>query len=241
MSSKPKLETKPEKSRRGRPAKISRERILREARQIPSTELTMPAVAKRLGVNPVALYYHFKSREALIIAVAADMATEFRPRAIGSADWREWLWRTACDLHRFIIANPILAATPGQWAHLGRLGGQLAESALEVLENAGVGKLDAGRIWSVVSCYVYLHATIFLELSKGDKASQEKIGRQQLGNLEQLPRIRALAEVLGKTNPKEAFDDNLRWLIQTFPEPKPLGSRPQSTKTARRRLKSASK
>lgn len=58
--------------KRGRPALISRSRILEVARTFDSETLTMQAVAAELGVARQALSYHVTDREGLLRLVAED-------------------------------------------------------------------------------------------------------------------------------------------------------------------------
>src|SRR3984885_15362531 len=76
---------------RGRPARISRERILAAARTITPEALTMQKVADALGVDPTALNYHVGDRDGLRQLVALDVfAAELRRVEIaGGGDWRD--------------------------------------------------------------------------------------------------------------------------------------------------------
>src|SRR5271168_335957 len=58
---------------RGRPARISRERIIAAARTIAPEALTMQKVADVLGVDPKALNYHVRDRDGLRELVAVDV------------------------------------------------------------------------------------------------------------------------------------------------------------------------
>lgn len=49
----------------GRPARVDREQIAQAAADIGLSELTMRAVADRLGVSVTSLYYHVRDREEL--------------------------------------------------------------------------------------------------------------------------------------------------------------------------------
>src|ERR1700755_143263 len=76
---------------RGRPARISRERIIAAARTIAPEALTMQKVADALGVDPKALKYHVGDRDALRALVAVDVfESELRRVKIpDGGDWRD--------------------------------------------------------------------------------------------------------------------------------------------------------
>ncbi|MEU8240213.1 TetR/AcrR family transcriptional regulator C-terminal domain-containing protein [Actinoplanes missouriensis] len=77
--------------RRGRPPRISRARIVAEARAMDPETLTMQAVAERLGVDRKALNYHVSDRDGLLELVALDAlhAEVGETELPAGADWRE--------------------------------------------------------------------------------------------------------------------------------------------------------
>jgi AcrR family transcriptional regulator len=95
----------PTPRRRGRPARLSRERILRAALGLldrePPEALTMAKVAAALGTAPMSLYTHVRSREDLLDGAAAlalgglDIAIPAR----GSWQARVRAWAHALRAH----------------------------------------------------------------------------------------------------------------------------------------------
>jgi TetR/AcrR family tetracycline transcriptional repressor len=77
--------------RRGRPPRISRERIVAAARAMDPATLTMQAVAEELGVDRKALNYHVSDRDGLLELVALELlSTEIGVAVIpAGTDWRE--------------------------------------------------------------------------------------------------------------------------------------------------------
>ena len=82
--------------------------MLDTARSLSAEELTMPEVAKILGVKTPALYHHFSSREALIGEVGQQLFSDMPIPDPDSANWREWLHDINMRLYRFVLANPLL-------------------------------------------------------------------------------------------------------------------------------------
>ena len=84
---------------RGRPraseAKLSADAILDAALALLAEKglpaLTMRALARRLGADPMALYHYFPVKSALLGAAAERSVSALRPRMRAGADWRERL------------------------------------------------------------------------------------------------------------------------------------------------------
>lgn len=98
-------------ARRGRPSRLSRERILSEALAVltdtPINEFSLGLVAKRVGATAMSLYTYFPSRDALLLALAEDVFRRFEAPA-PAAHWRDeitdWLWATVHHLDRYPVA-----------------------------------------------------------------------------------------------------------------------------------------
>ena len=96
---------------RGRPARISRERIIAAARTIEPEALTMQRVADVLGVDPKALNYHVRDRDGLRQLVVLDVfESELRRVKIpGGGDWREVIRAYVHALREATIKLGVLA------------------------------------------------------------------------------------------------------------------------------------
>lgn len=81
---------------RGRPRKdqqrLSRDQILDEAlgllAEVGLASLSMRALARRLGIDPMALYHYFADKDALLAAAAERSFASLRPRMPAKGDWR---------------------------------------------------------------------------------------------------------------------------------------------------------
>jgi TetR/AcrR family tetracycline transcriptional repressor len=199
----------------GRPAKISRERILQEARQLGAGELSFARIAERLGVRQQALYYHFDSREDLLQALAVDLAREFNPQPGDPKRWRAWLEETGLRFYDVLISNPVVLET-SNWRGLAMFGLPLLEAALETLEGAGHSPKDAGRAWDVVADLAYVEARTLVEARKvGPMPARfdldEMAGRPT-------PLTRAYYAQIEK-DPRKRFTETLQWLVAALPRP----------------------
>jgi TetR/AcrR family transcriptional regulator, tetracycline repressor protein len=143
---------------RGRPARISRERIIAAARTIAPEALTMQKVADVLGVDPKALNYHVRDRDGLRQLVVLDLfESELRrvkmPRG---GDWRDVVRAYVHALREATIKLGVLAVAihlPGSQG-LGAL--SPVEGVLQALVGAGFNVEDAGRALTFISEMAYV-------------------------------------------------------------------------------------
>lgn len=110
---------------------------------------TMRAVATRLGVEAMSLYWHVENKQALLDAVVARVVDTAHADMIhdGTGDWQEVLRGAARTIRRMLHAHPnavgLIAGRSGlafshQEEHL--------ERTLAVVEEAGFSRVDAVHI-----------------------------------------------------------------------------------------------
>ncbi|HEX5256816.1 MAG TPA: TetR/AcrR family transcriptional regulator C-terminal domain-containing protein [Mycobacterium sp.] len=137
---------------RGRPRRISRDRIVSAARSVAPEALTMQAVADVLGVDPKALNYHVGDRDALRELVALDVFESALTRVAMPAggDWRSVL-RIYCAALRDAVVELGVLATYFRLPPKGI--GALApvERVLQELVDAGFSVVDAGHALRLVT------------------------------------------------------------------------------------------
>jgi len=103
--------------KRGRPDKtkpgLSREAILTGARVWAfecGNRLTMRGLARYLNVDPMAIYYYFDDKKALLQALTTQwMESLYRPN--GQGLWRDELTRLIDSYLKLLTANPSLKET----------------------------------------------------------------------------------------------------------------------------------
>ena len=92
----------------GRPARISREAIAEAANDIGLSDLTLRAVADRLGVSIPSLYHHVDGKDDLLrLAAEYSAARTPIPRDEGQ-DWAVWLLQWAVYNRDAFVAEPAL-------------------------------------------------------------------------------------------------------------------------------------
>jgi TetR/AcrR family tetracycline transcriptional repressor len=205
----------------GRPAVISREKILTAAKQIDSRELTMNAVAQALDVNKASLYYHFRSRQELIGSLCAGLLSELQIPAPAPANWRHWLKEAATRLFDTLCSNPVFLELDNL-SRFAQAGLPLQETALETLEEAGFPLPDAVHIWRLISGYVYLAATNMLETrTEAIKELKQELPRmlEEAERIRPMPRVRSLMALGSQRDPRHRFEETLAFQVRALPEP----------------------
>ena len=104
------LETPPRRKRNPR-GSLNREVILAEAFRLcrgeSLDELSMPKLAKRMGVGVTSLYWYFHTKEELLLAMLAQVSDEFL-QALPDHDglpWDEHFRRYFGDMRRIFLRN----------------------------------------------------------------------------------------------------------------------------------------
>ena len=143
------------------PTGLSRERILRVARDLVAREgmatLSMRRLAQELDVWPMSVYRYFRDKDELLDAIAAAAAADVElPGA--SAPWRE---RISALLHaaRDAIGDPSGVGSRLPRASLTPEGLRLPEAGLSILADAGCTEEQAASAWRALWSYTFGFAT----------------------------------------------------------------------------------
>ena len=148
------------RGRPGRPARITRQRVIDVAKTMDPSSFTMKAVADELGVDPSAVNYHVSDRETLRKLVATEIVGEW----IGGVqipedvDWREALRIFATAMRDALIAtgSPNVVfdlsseSVPGAFA--------LVEDVYRRLRDIGLQPAEAGSVLTAVNMVAFAAA-----------------------------------------------------------------------------------
>lgn len=135
----------------GRPARVTRTMIARAAYEIGLSELTMRAVADRLGVSSTSLYYHVRDREDLTRMVAEYSAEQLVPPRDQGQHWTRWLLEWAQFTRAAFVGQPgLLEQFLNGTIELERMLPNI-DRVIGVLEREGFDPDDAMRAYSLVS------------------------------------------------------------------------------------------
>lgn len=140
--------------KRGRPARLSIERILAVAVTKHPERLTMQSLAAELDVAPSALYRWVRDREELLELVSAELTRRIELTERPTKDnWREWLIEQAYRMREGYLELPGLAqrVLSGPHRHTGP--SSIEEGVVEAFVFGGASPESARQYW-----YVYCSA-----------------------------------------------------------------------------------
>ncbi len=139
-----------------RPARLSRELIVDTALELVAQRgvdgLTMRALARALGTDPMAVYRHVRDKDELLGALCDAVLAELEPLD-PAGPWRPQLERLADDLRGRLAARPslvpVLAGAPITPAAVA-----VTEQALALLARDGVPADVAAKGFAALFAYV---------------------------------------------------------------------------------------
>jgi AcrR family transcriptional regulator len=201
-------------SRRGRPARISREQIVRAAAAAGS-QVRMADVARALDVAPAALYHHVRDRNELLELVAAHVLEEtpfddWAPE--DGTPWPQWVRAYALAFRAAILANPgavryvrlTTATTRTRLVQIDRLVGVLLAAGFDLADASHtvqlVNLLVCGEAWERAS-------------SGGDDLQMAEFARAIASRADELPSLAPLADPGARPDPDSQFTFALDCLI----------------------------
>ncbi|BBY01825.1 TetR/AcrR family transcriptional regulator [Mycobacterium seoulense] len=122
-------------------------------------EVSIPLVAKLLGVGVTSIYWHVRNKSALLDAMTdRALRRSGLPSFVESADWRESLMAHARGVRQTFLGNPVLTdliLIRGALSPMARrLGAQEMDKAIASMIEAGLDRRDALETYSAVSVLV---------------------------------------------------------------------------------------
>jgi AcrR family transcriptional regulator len=149
-------------ARRGRPPRASRQQIVDAAvallREAPDDTLTMARVAQSVGLTPMALYRHFKDRDALMDEVVGQILIERNASIPRDGPWQDQLraWVLGGLDHLVPCAQVVqlvFAGGSSRWVHD-------AATLVRILDQAGFAdeELADMQVWIALSVGGYVMA-----------------------------------------------------------------------------------
>lgn len=152
----------PKRSKGGRPATLSTERIVTAAIEVLDTEgldaLTMRRVGRQLNAAAMSLYRHLPDRSALLTAVVDRLLAEAVVELDAGDLWPEALYRFGSSYRRTLLAHPravpLLATQPADL----QVGLRLMSAVLDRFEAVGISRTNAITAVRSVGVFVLGHA-----------------------------------------------------------------------------------
>jgi AcrR family transcriptional regulator len=137
----------------GRPAQLSRERIVATALELDLDTMTMRGLADRLGVRHSTLYGWVSGRgELLDLISAVTIEKTLPPDDPIDGDWRTWLAGLARRMRTELLSAPGHAARlrdSSFRAHRDQAHERLHSRVLDALTSSGLAPEEAARTWAV--------------------------------------------------------------------------------------------
>ena len=131
-------------------SRLSRSVVVRRAIELADSEgvdaLTIRRLAQELGVTPMALYWHFRSKEELIAGVADMIWSEIRTSVDPAADWPDQLRGMLESLVGVLRAHTSAPALLVGSEKLGSARWEATELTLDILRRAGFDPRQASEI-----------------------------------------------------------------------------------------------
>jgi TetR/AcrR family transcriptional regulator, tetracycline repressor protein len=175
--------------RRGRPPKVSPEAILDVVDAKQSSDWTMASIAAELGVSEPAIYYHFPSKQALLVALGARVVGQL-PVPAATENWEEWLGAFAEAALDYCRAHPFLA--------------DVELSAVAMQQTASVRLLD--ELLQRLHGYGFEKDSALMALAAVMVVVQQFTRTEVLASV-QHDRLTALARESGATLAEDAYRD----------------------------------
>jgi AcrR family transcriptional regulator len=201
--------------RRGRPARIDIDDIVRAGAAIGLPALSVTAVAEALGVSPPSLYRHVRDRDALEALVGEHLTAGYElPRDRGQP-WADYLVELGHSLRELLLAHP------GLGRYLQRLGAESAgtlriiDHCDQVLVSRGLAPVEALLVGATVANFAV--AAVERQQAMATPSAAEAIQRfstavEAIGP-DRLPTlVRAVSE-FRQLDPDVYFDWSLRCLV----------------------------
>jgi TetR/AcrR family transcriptional regulator, tetracycline repressor protein len=160
--------------------RLSRETVARAALALTDGEgldaLTVRRLATDLGVTPMALYWHFKDKDALLEGVAEAVLLEVRlPTHTESEPWAPRLRELLDALLAPLAAHPAAAPLVKTRMLLNDAGRDIAERVLDLLAEAGFSAERAAQ----VAVYAMLSMTSLVSDVPGQNVGASEEERDQ--------------------------------------------------------------
>lgn len=137
--------------------RLSRDLLVDAAFRIADTEgpeaLTLRRLGTELGVDPTAVYRHFRTKDDLLAATAGRLLREALDTFQASGSWRDDLKRYVLRMRAIYLAHPRIAALIATASSPLEDEARVTEQGLEILQAAGLSDRDTALVFEIVEAY----------------------------------------------------------------------------------------
>ncbi len=200
--------------------------------------LTFSSLAKRLGVTPPALYWHFKNRDELLAAMVDHAFADLHPPAPLGATWQE----QACELYGWfrerLLAQPAVFGTTTFGVLLPYRFIEIGVAGSAILRHSGLRGEDLVRASRALFWHTYGFALFESSLRHASSAALPGlVVERAVGSLarEDLERLLGNLGRLTDYDPGEVFRYGLDLLLRGIAQDGARGSAQDGAKAGARR------
>lgn len=140
-------------------APLTRERVVAAALRILDRDglegLTMRALGRELGVDPMAVYYHVPNKAALLDGVVEAVWSELELPEWGGGPWQVQLERIARAMRETLRAHPNALPVMATRPNLSAPGFRLVDRTLEVLLAVGLPPQEAMEFVNAAGSFLF--------------------------------------------------------------------------------------
>lgn len=207
-------------ARAGKPggrARLTREsivdRYIELADRAGGAEVSLRQLGEALGVDPTAVYRHFRGKDDLLAAVTdrllAGVVDAFEP----TGDWREDLRALGLRTRTVYLSHPHLARVLAQSPSSHPSNARLVEVCLSALRSSGLSDSDAAQAVELIEDYVAGVSSLDAEIDESAVAAW----RRELAALppERYPNLAAVSGHLRENGP-DSFEFGLDLLFDAL-------------------------
>jgi AcrR family transcriptional regulator len=203
-------------TRLGRPPRISRELIADAAHDIGIANLSLKAVAERLGVSVASLYHHIEGRDDLMRLAAQSTATKAQFPEDQGQHWAVWLSHWAVRIHRGFLEQPELLGQYLDGAVSVEVIAQNVDIVIALLGRQGFDINEASRAYEIINIVAIGSALSATREQRAKKAGRSIVAeyRRMLAQHgpDEFPHIREWL-ALRKTTPPPRFEDRITTVL----------------------------
>jgi AcrR family transcriptional regulator len=162
--------------------------------------MTIRSLAADLGVAPMSLYRHIRSKDDLLDEVAEVLLKRaWRPPAKTRA-WRTWVTQAANGLRRLLVAEPAVLHVYLQHPVVSPTAVERMELMIETLRQAGLSAPKAKDVYAAIHTYTIGFAALEASRANWRPAKGDELAKQLAGYTTPRQFDRGLAYILDGVN-----------------------------------------
>jgi AcrR family transcriptional regulator len=144
--------------RAGRPARLSRDQVLRAAQKLADDggleAVTMVKIGQKVGAEAMSLYRHVRNKEDVLDGIVDLVYSEIELPVRGT-DWKSAMRRRAVSVREVLLRHPWAIALMESRSRPGPANLRHHDAVVGVLMDAGFTGASATRAYNLLDSYIY--------------------------------------------------------------------------------------